>query len=116
MLQLLSLWPGAPGEEGEVKIEYCSSGTFCVQVSRPGPGVLVCSSSCHRRMSTISRVSTHSVSAEEPGLGRIAIYQETRGTDSEDTESLTTKSYLREWKPIPRINEDTIQPNPKRQK
>ena len=59
----------------------------------------MCSSSCHRRMSTISRVSTHIVSAEEPGLGSVAIYQETRGTESEDT-----KSYLREWRPIPRIN------------
>lgn len=74
-------------------------------MSRPGPGVLVCSSSCHRRMSTISRVSTLSGRGEEQDIGRVAIYQEARGRrGSEDTDSVTTRSYLREWRPIPRLN------------
>ena len=75
-------------------------------MSRPGPGVLVCSSSCHRRMSTITRVSTLGGRGEELDIGRVAIYQEARGrTGSEDTDSVTTRSFLREWRPIPRLND-----------
>ena len=34
---------------------------------------------------------------------RMTTYQERR-TDSVDTDSLTTRSYLREWRPIPRLD------------
>ena len=82
------------------------------KVSRPGPGVLVCSSSCVRRMSTMSRASSLSVMGEESEVTRLTMYQDDRRmttyqerrTDSVDTDSLTTRSYLREWRPIPRLD------------
>ena len=76
-----------------------------VQVSRSGPGVLVCSSSCQMRMRRVSKLSTFSAMEEEPGR----IRQGSRGrTESEDTDSMTTRSFLREWRPIQRIDGQNI--------